>query len=119
MAVSVIFSLFTGKPLDRGDFSLEVDMAANQLLLRPALIAGGAIAGCGDAVTEPMEQRTVRIAELEIEPTQLERYKIALKEEIETSIRVEPGVLSLNAVSIKGHPTQIRIFETYADMTSY
>jgi hypothetical protein len=52
----------------------------------------------------------VRIAELEIDPAQLDRYKLALKEEIETSIRVEPGVLTLYAVSLKGHPEQIRLF---------
>jgi hypothetical protein len=34
----------------------------------------------------------VRLAELEIDPAQIENYKAALKEEIETSIRVESGV---------------------------
>jgi quinol monooxygenase YgiN len=61
----------------------------------------------------------VRIAELEIDPVQLEAYKLALKEEIETSIRVEPGVLALYAVSVKEHPEQIRLFETYRDASSY
>ncbi len=61
----------------------------------------------------------VRIAELEIDPAHLERYKAALKEEIETSIRLEPGVLTLYAVSIKDHPTKIRIFETYANDAAY
>ena len=50
------------------------------------------------------EQRIVRIAELEIDSNQLTAYKTALKEEIETSIRVEPGVLALYAVSVKDHP---------------
>ena len=61
----------------------------------------------------------VRIAELEIDPAQLDAYKLALKEEIETSIRVEPGVLTLYAVSIKEHPEQVRLFETYRDATAY
>jgi 4-carboxymuconolactone decarboxylase len=61
----------------------------------------------------------VRIAELEIHPGQLESYKAALKGEIETSIRVEPGVLALYAVSVKDHPAGIRIFETYADEAAY
>ena len=61
----------------------------------------------------------VRIAELEIDPAQLDAYKLALKEEIETSIRVEPGVLTLYAVSVKGHPEQIRLFEIYKDMVAY
>jgi quinol monooxygenase YgiN len=66
-----------------------------------------------------MDHPVVRIAELEIDPTQLEAYTAALKEEIETSIRVEPGVLTLYCVSVKDHPTQIRIFETYADPAAY
>jgi quinol monooxygenase YgiN len=61
----------------------------------------------------------VRIAELEIDPAQLEAYKLALKDEIETSIRVEPGVLTLYAVSLKEHPEQIRLFETYRDEAAY
>lgn len=61
----------------------------------------------------------VRIAELEIDPAQLEHYKAFLKEEIETSIRVEPGVLTLYAVAEKEHPTRIRIFETYASLEAY
>jgi quinol monooxygenase YgiN len=61
----------------------------------------------------------VRIAELEIDPAQLERYKAALKEEIETSIRVEPGVLTLYAVAEKENPARIRIFEMYAGVEAY
>ena len=61
----------------------------------------------------------VRLAELEIDPAQVEDYKAALKEEIEASIRLESGVLALYAVSIKDHPSQIRILETYADDAAY
>lgn len=61
----------------------------------------------------------VRIAELEIDPAQLESYKAMLKEGIETAIRVEPGVLTLYAVAEKEHPTRIRIFETYASEEAY
>jgi hypothetical protein len=32
---------------------------------------------------------------------------------------LEPGVPTLFAVSVKDHPTQIRMFETYADMAAY
>jgi quinol monooxygenase YgiN len=61
----------------------------------------------------------VRLAELRIDPGQLEDYKAALREEIEASIRLEPGVLTLYAVSVKGDPAQIRIFEIYADQAAY
>jgi quinol monooxygenase YgiN len=61
----------------------------------------------------------VRIAELEIDPDQLTAYKNALSDEIATSVHDEPGVLSLYAVSVKDHPSQVRIFETYRDQASY
>ena len=61
----------------------------------------------------------VRIAELEIDPDQLAAYRQALSDEIATSIREEPGVLMLNAVSVKGQPSQIRIFEIYKDQAAY
>jgi quinol monooxygenase YgiN len=72
---------------------------------------------CGSS--EPLDDGMVRIAELEIYPDQVDAYKAALKEEINASIRTEPGVLTLFAVSIKGHPEQIRLFETYRDAASY
>ena len=71
------------------------------------------------AGAKTMEQPLVRIAELEIDAGQVEAYRNALKEEVETSIRVEPGVLILYAVSVKGQPNQIRIFETYKDEAAY
>jgi quinol monooxygenase YgiN len=71
------------------------------------------------AMAQPSHDRVVRIAELEIDPAQLEAYKALLAEEIEASVRLEPGVLSLSAVSIKGSPTRIRILEIYADQPGY
>ena len=72
-----------------------------------------------EAGAKTIEQPVVRIAELEIDSGQVEAYRNALKEEVETSIRVEPGVLTLYAVSVKGQPTQVRIFETYKDQAAY
>ena len=69
--------------------------------------------------SESIDDRVVRIAELEIYPDHLDAYKAALKEEITASIRTEPGVLTLYAISVKGHPEQIRLFEMYSDAASY
>jgi quinol monooxygenase YgiN len=80
-----------------------------------AVVLGTLRASGGDT----MDHRLVRIAELEIDPGQVAAYKDALKEEIATSIRVEPGVLVLFAVSVKDHPEQVRIFETYRDQAAY
>ena len=69
--------------------------------------------------SQSTQGRIVRIAELEIYPNQIAAYKTALKEEIATSIRVEPGVLTLYAVSVKDHPDQIRLFESYSNQAAY
>jgi quinol monooxygenase YgiN len=61
----------------------------------------------------------VRIAELEIDPQQIESYKALLAEEIEASVRVEPGVIFLHAVSVKGAPEKVRVIECYADHAAY
>ena len=61
----------------------------------------------------------VRLAKLVIDSAQLESYKAFLKEEIETSLRVEPGVLTLYAVSEKQKPTHITILEIYKDVEAY
>jgi len=65
------------------------------------------------------KNQMVRLAKLVIDSVQLESYKALLKEEIETSVRVEPGVLTLYAVSEKEHPTHITILEIYADTDAY
>ena len=83
------------------------------LLLGTSLVASFLFWAQRCAAAESVGGPIVRIAELEIDPGQLDAYKLALKEEIETSIRVEPGVLTLYAVSLKEHPEQIRLFETY------
>lgn len=61
----------------------------------------------------------VRLAKLIIDSTRLESYKAMLKEEIETSVRLEPGVLTLYAVTEKNNPTHITILEIYADTAAY
>ena len=61
----------------------------------------------------------VRLAKLVIDSVQLEKYKASLKEEIEASVRLEPGVLTLYAVAEKNKPTHITILEIYADTDAY
>ena len=61
----------------------------------------------------------VRIAKLQIDSAQLDVYKAALKQHAETAVRVEPGVLTLYAVSDKDHPTRITVFEIYANEDAY
>ena len=58
----------------------------------------------------------VRMAELEIDPDMLDAYRALLTEEIEASVSLEAGVLSLSAVSLRDAPNRIRI---YADQDAY
>lgn len=61
----------------------------------------------------------VRIAKIVVDSTQLTQYKAALAEEINESIRLEPGVLTLYAVSEIKRPHYITILEIYADSAAY
>ena len=65
------------------------------------------------------ENHMVRLAKLVIDSAQLDNYKAALKEGIETAVRLEPGVLTLYAVSEKDHPTHFTILEIYKDKAAY
>jgi quinol monooxygenase YgiN len=64
-------------------------------------------------------KQLVRLAKLVIDSAQLESYNRFLKEEIETSVKVEPGVLTLYAISEKNRPTRITILEIYANSEAY
>jgi len=61
----------------------------------------------------------MRIAKIVVDSTKLESYKSALKEGIESAVRIEPGVLSLYAVYDKKNPTHVTVFEIYADEKAY
>jgi quinol monooxygenase YgiN len=61
----------------------------------------------------------VRIAELEIDPGHIDLYTALLSEEIEASVSLEPGVIFLFAVSVKGSPHKVRVIEGYADQAAY
>ena len=84
------------------------------LLLLPVLLSVHE-----SAIGEERQSQFSRIAEIEIDPQQLEAYKAALSEGIEAAIRLEPGVITLYAVSFKDHPEQIRVFEVYASRAAY
>lgn len=92
-------------------------MIRSQLLVLGSLLL--AWSPNGPALAEEARVQQVRIAELEIDPAQVEAYRAALREEIEASIRLEPGVLTLYAVYEKDNPTHVRLLEIYADTDAY
>jgi quinol monooxygenase YgiN len=59
------------------------------------------------------------VAELEIYPAQLDAYRAAVSEEIDDSIRLEPGVVAIYSVALKDAPEKLRFFEIYADAAAY
>jgi quinol monooxygenase YgiN len=61
----------------------------------------------------------VRIAEIEIDPAQLQAYEAAVSEEIDDSIRLEPGVLTIYSVALAERRNHLRFFEIYADEAAY
>lgn len=61
----------------------------------------------------------VRIAKIQVDPAQLESYNAALKEQMNTAVKVEPGVLTYYAVADKDNPANITILEIYADTAAY
>ena len=63
--------------------------------------------------------KMVRLAKIKVDPSQLEKYNQALKEQMATAIRLEPGVLTYYAVADKSDPSHITILEIYADTTAY
>ena len=73
----------------------------------------------GGAAAAENQGQMVRLARLIIDPAKLEAYKAALKEEVEASVRLEPGVLTLYAVSEKQRPTHFTILEIYANQSAY
>ena len=73
---------------------------------------------CERALAEETQVPYVRIAELEVDPAQLESF-IAAKEVGEASVREETGCLVLYAVSEKDNPGRVRVFEIYRDADAY
>ena len=91
-------------------------MEVRQLLvLSAALLAIGGSASLAQGTKEPY----VRVAEIEIDPVQLEAYQTAVKEQIEAALRIEPGVLALYSVADKENPAHITVFEIYTDAEAY
>jgi quinol monooxygenase YgiN len=60
-----------------------------------------------------------RIAKIKVDPKQLDKYKVALLEQMNSAIKLEPGVLSYNVLADKKDPTLITIFEVYASQEAY
>ena len=61
----------------------------------------------------------MRIAKITVDSTRLDAYKAALKEQMQSALRFEKGVLAYSAVQDKKNPSKITILETYASTEAY
>lgn len=66
-----------------------------------------------------LEAKAVRMAHLHIKQEQLDAFTEAVREEMEASLRVEPGVIAIYAVADKNDPTRLTFFELYVDDAAY
>ncbi|WP_374948650.1 putative quinol monooxygenase [Mucilaginibacter sp.] len=64
-------------------------------------------------------KQMVRLAKIQVDPAQLDSYNAALKLQMTTAVKLEPGVLTYYAVADKANPSQITILEIYADTAAY
>ncbi len=92
----------------------------NRLVWACLLMSLGCSSEAAVGPAAPTRQATVvRIAELQIDPSQLDAYLAIVKKEMEASIAVEPGVLAIYAVADKSDPTKLTFFEMYVDEAAY
>jgi quinol monooxygenase YgiN len=92
-------------------------MSMKQLLVYGASMLAVALGGA--AVAQEPGGQYVQVAEIEVDPAQLDAYRAAIEEQIGAAIQEEPGVLVLYAVSEKDDPTHVKVFEVYRDRTAY
>ena len=93
------------------------------LLIPLMLLTVMSMAACGGSDDDPViaqeAENMVRLSKITVDPERLAEYNTYLKEEIEASMRLEPGVLLLYAMAEKDHPNEVTILEIYADETAY
>jgi quinol monooxygenase YgiN len=92
-------------------------MNTMQLFVCGASVLSVALGGA--AVAQDASEQYVQVAEIEVDPAQLNAYKAAVQEQIDAAIQKEPGVLVLYAVSEKDEPNRVKVFEIYRDRTAY
>ena len=72
-----------------------------------------------DIPVRRLGDRITRLAEIEVDPEQLEAYMQQATEVGRVSMATEPGVLTLFSMQDKKNPAKIYILEVYADSAAY
>lgn len=74
----------------------------------------------GMCAKQPMQaDGIVRLSKIEVHPQYLDEYMNYATEVGEISLRTEPGVLTMYAISERGNPCKVTILETYASHEAY
>ena len=92
-------------------------MTAKQLFVLGASMLAAPLGG--GAIAQQADEQYIQVAEIEVDPVQLDAYRAAVQEQIDAAIRKEPGVLVLYAVSETGNPIHVKVFEIYRDRSAY
>jgi quinol monooxygenase YgiN len=66
-----------------------------------------------------MRPAFIRVADIDVDPAQRDAFVAAVKEEMDESVRIEPGVWALYAVAEKDDPSRLRFFEIYETKAAY
>ena len=97
-------------------------MSANRhVVVLIFVISATLLATCSRPTTTISEgkEELVRLAIIEVDSSKIKPFNEFLQEEIEASIRLEPGVITLYGVAEKDNPGNVTLFETYADSSQY
>ena len=92
-------------------------IAAKKLLVVGASMLATGFSG--SAFSQETDGQYMQIAQIEIDPSQLEKYQAAVREQIEAAIREEPGVLVLYATSDRENRAHVTVFEIYKNIVAY
>jgi quinol monooxygenase YgiN len=98
--------------------TIKMQLIRNSRLILIAAVGILTLSFSKQAMAQQKNQM-VRLAKIQVDPLQLEKYNAALKEQMATAVRVEPGVLTYYAVANKSDPSRITILEIYADSAAY
>ena len=99
--------------------SLEARLAAHGLDPQEILTNNAARLFGADVPVREYGERIVRLAEIDVDPAQLEAYLAFAKEVGTVSMSTEPGVVGLFSMQDKANPCKVYILEVYADQEAY
>lgn len=103
--------------LDRKLATMKKCTYAFQPILVVMLI-GMLVFACGNTFAQE-NKRYVRMVKMVVDSLQLDKFRAALQQHAKDAIKNDRGVLTFYAVYDKDQPTNVTIFEIYANLAAY